>query len=49
MKIVSSCIFVAFLVAPLLGQQLVATGPRAAVASPLFEAGAGYTYFALDS
>ena len=49
MKIVSSCIFFTLLVVPLLAQQLVSTGPRAAAASPLFEASAGYTYFALDT
>jgi len=38
-----------FLAAPLLAQQFVSTGPPAAAASPLFEASAGYTYFALDT
>lgn len=37
------------LVAPLLAQEFVARGPVPAATSPLFEASAGYTYFALDT
>jgi opacity protein-like surface antigen len=48
MKIISICIF-SLLVAPLPAQQFVATEPRVAAASPLFEASAGYTYLALDT
>jgi len=47
MKTISVCIFL--LVAPLLAQKLVTGGAPAAATGPVFEASAGYIYFALDT
>jgi opacity protein-like surface antigen len=47
MKNISVCII--FLVAPLLAQHLVTSGPPAAATIPMFETSVGYTYFALDT
>jgi hypothetical protein len=47
MKTISVCIFL--LVVPLLAQNFVTGGAPPAATSPLFEASAGYTYFALDT
>jgi len=52
MKTFLGCIFfhlLFFLMAPLFAQEFVTRGPFPAATSPLFEASAGYTYFALDT
>jgi hypothetical protein len=49
MKRILVCIFFLSLVAPLRAQEFVTRGPVPAATSPLFEASAGYTYFALDT
>ncbi len=47
MKTILICVF--FLAGPLLAQEFVTREPVPGATSPLFEASAGYTYFALDT
>jgi len=49
MKKLSACLFISFLVSPLVAQEFIADAPRPAATAPVFETSLGYTYVALDT